>query len=62
MEELFFSSGKIYVVIGVVTIILVGLFGYLIYIDRKISRIEKKLTLKQMQKPSLQDTKDNSSK
>ncbi len=43
MEELFFSSGKIYVVIGVVTIIMVGLFGYLIYIDRKISRIEKKM-------------------
>jgi CcmD family protein len=41
MEELFYSSGKIYVVIGVVTIILVGIFTYLFWLDRKISRMEK---------------------
>ena len=35
------SSGKIYVVVAVLSIILIGLFTYLILIDRKISRIEK---------------------
>jgi CcmD family protein len=43
MEELFYSSGKIYVVIGVATIILTGIFAYLFWIDRKVSRIEKEL-------------------
>lgn len=43
MEELFYSSGKIYVVIGVITIILSGLLAYLFYIDRKVSKIEKKI-------------------
>jgi hypothetical protein len=35
------SNGKIYVVVGVLVLILVGLFAYLISIDRKIGRIEK---------------------
>jgi CcmD family protein len=43
MEELFYSSGKIYVVIGVVTIILTGIFVYLFWIDRKVSRMEKEI-------------------
>jgi CcmD family protein len=43
MEELFYSSGKIYVVIGVATIILSGIFAYLFWIDRKVSRMEKEL-------------------
>lgn len=43
MEELFYSSGKIYVVIGVVTIILTGIFSYLFWIDRKVSRMEKEI-------------------
>ncbi len=38
-----FSSGKIYVVVGVVTVILVGIFTYLIWIDRKVSKMEKEL-------------------
>ena len=37
------SSGKIYVVVGVLVIILVGLFVYLISIDRKIGRVEKSI-------------------
>jgi hypothetical protein len=37
------SDGKIYVVVGVLVIILIGLFGYLISIDRKISRVEKSI-------------------
>jgi len=35
------SNGRIYVVIAVMTTILVGLFLYLIRLDRKISRLEK---------------------
>jgi len=35
------SNGRIYVVIAVMTTILVGLFLYLIRLDRKISRMEK---------------------
>jgi hypothetical protein len=36
------SIGKIYVVAGVCLIILITLFIYIIQIDRKISRIEKR--------------------
>ena len=36
------SSGKIYVVVAVVITILAGLFAYLINLDKKISRLEKK--------------------
>jgi len=35
------SIGKIYSVIGVIVILFVALVGYLIYLDRKITRIEK---------------------
>ena len=37
------SNGKIYVVVGVLAIILIGLFVYLISIDRKVSRVEKEI-------------------
>jgi hypothetical protein len=36
------ADGKIYVVILVVVTILLGLFLYVIRLDRKISRLEKK--------------------
>lgn len=35
------SNGKIYVVMAVVVTIMVGLFLYLISLDRKISKLEK---------------------
>ncbi len=35
------SNGKIYVVVTVVLIILIGLILYLVRLDRKISRLEK---------------------
>jgi hypothetical protein len=35
------AEGKIYVVLAVVLTILVGLFVYLIRLDKKISRLEK---------------------
>ena len=36
------ASGKIYVVIAVVVTILAGLFLYVILLDRKISKLEKR--------------------
>jgi len=42
MAGLMRSNGKIYVVVAVLLIILGGLFFYLISLDRKISRLEKK--------------------
>ena len=35
------ADGKIYVVVGVVLIILIGLLLYVFRLDRKISRLEK---------------------
>jgi heme export protein D (CcmD) len=37
------SSGKIYVVVSVVLIILAGLLMYLISIDRKVTKMEKNI-------------------
>ena len=36
------SNGKIYVVMTVVVIIMTGFFIYLINVDRKLSKLEKK--------------------
>ena len=36
------SNGKIYVVVAVLTVILIGIFIYLIGIDRKVRRLEEK--------------------
>ncbi|HEU0227899.1 MAG TPA: CcmD family protein [Arachidicoccus soli] len=35
------SNGKIYVVVAVVLVIIIGLFLYLFNLDRKLSRLEK---------------------
>ncbi|HWA34301.1 MAG TPA: hypothetical protein VG737_09245 [Cyclobacteriaceae bacterium] len=43
------SEGKIYVVVAILLLILAGLIGYLILIDRKATRLERKLEEK---KPS----------
>ena len=40
-QDIMRSNGKIFVVMGVVVIILVGLFTYVNSIDRKITRLEK---------------------
>ena len=37
------SEGKIYVVVAILLTILVGMISYLVVIDRKASRLEKKL-------------------
>ena len=41
MADALRSNGKIYVVVTVLVIILIGLFLYLVNTDKKISRIEK---------------------
>lgn len=41
MADAMRSNGKIYVVVTVLTVILIGLFIFLISIDRKVSRLEK---------------------
>lgn len=44
MADTMRSEGKIYVVVAILLIIFVGLIGYLVMLDRKVTRIEKKLT------------------
>ncbi|MEY4930341.1 MAG: hypothetical protein RI909_1065 [Bacteroidota bacterium] len=44
MADTMRSEGKIYVVVGILLIIFIGLIGYLVMLDRKVTRIEKKLT------------------
>jgi len=41
MADVFRSSGKIYVVVAIVVIILAGLAIYLFSIDRRLRKIEK---------------------
>lgn len=42
MADTFRSEGKIYVVIAVLAITFICLIGYLVYIDIKLRRLEKK--------------------
>lgn len=43
MADTMRSEGKIYVVVAILLVIFSGLIGYLVLLDRKITRIEKKL-------------------
>ena len=43
MADTMRSNGKIYVVVAVVMTVFVGLIGYTIVIDRRISKIEKEV-------------------
>lgn len=43
MADLMRSEGKIYVVVGILLIIFIGLITYLVMLDKKISRLEKRL-------------------
>lgn len=42
MADTFRSEGKIYVVIGVIVLIFAVLFAYLVYLDVRLKRLEKK--------------------
>ncbi|HQQ95931.1 MAG TPA: CcmD family protein [Cyclobacteriaceae bacterium] len=43
MADTMRSQGKIYVVVAILTVILIGLIGYLISLDSKVTRLERKL-------------------
>jgi len=43
MADTMRSNGKIYAVVAIILVILFGLFGYLVMLDRKVSKIEKKV-------------------
>jgi hypothetical protein len=43
MADIMRSNGKIYVVVAVVAVVLIGLIIYLISIDRKVNALEKKM-------------------
>ncbi|WP_258102701.1 CcmD family protein [Marinoscillum sp. MHG1-6] len=43
MADTFRSDGKIYVVIAIILIILLGMFFYLFRLDKKIGQIEEEL-------------------
>ena len=40
------SEGKIYVVVAIMLVIFLGLIGYLFLMDRKITRLERKISEK----------------
>lgn len=44
------SYGKIFVVVAVLAVILVGVFVYLFTIDRKVRKLEKEIEEKSIQK------------
>ena len=46
MADTMRSEGKIYVVVAILLIIFAGIITYLVMLDRKVSRIEKKLPQK----------------
>lgn len=43
MADVMRDNGKIYVVVGVLLLILLGMFSYLITLNRKLSKLEKEL-------------------
>ncbi len=46
MADTMRANGKIYVVVAIVLVILLGLISYLISIDRKVRNLEKRLPKK----------------
>lgn len=43
MADAMRANGKIYIVVGVIMIVLLGLLLYLFFIDRKVTKLEKKI-------------------
>jgi CcmD family protein len=43
MADALYQSGKIYVVVSVLSIIFIGIVIYLIVLDKKISKLEKEI-------------------
>lgn len=48
MADTMRSEGKIYVVVAILLIIFAGLIAYLVTLDRKVTRMEKKLPEKKV--------------
>ena len=48
MADAMRSEGKIYVVVAILLVIFAGLIAYLVMLDRKVTRIEKKLPEKKV--------------
>ncbi len=46
MADVMRSNGKIYVVVGIILIVLVGLIAYLFLLDRKVTRLENRVNSK----------------
>jgi CcmD family protein len=46
MADTLRSEGKIYVVVAIMLVIFLGLIGYLFLMDRKVTRLEKKISQK----------------
>lgn len=46
MADTMRSNGKIYVVVAIALVILIGLIGYLIFVDKKVSGLEKRIAKK----------------
>ena len=46
MADTFRAEGKIYVVVAVILIVLVGLFVYLFMLDRKLGKLERMIDAK----------------
>jgi CcmD family protein len=44
------TYGKIFVVVAVLAVILIGIFVYLFFIDRKIGKLEKEISEKESHK------------
>jgi uncharacterized membrane protein len=44
MADVMRSEGKIYVLVGIIVLIFIGLLAYLIQTDRRVSRLEKSKT------------------
>lgn len=41
MADLMRSEGKIYVLVGIIVLLFLGLLGYMVFTDRKLARLEK---------------------
>ncbi len=39
----FHTNGKIYLVIGVLAAIFIGIIGFLVYLERKLNKLEKQI-------------------
>ncbi len=51
MADTMRAEGKIYTLVIIIVTIIIGLVGYMVVIDRKVSRLEKKLEKSEGGKP-----------